>query len=80
MTASRPGLPPLHLLLALAVMVVWGSNFVVIKAALADLPPLTLALALIPLLLVALLAIYLPARSAASVGSCCSCRTGRTSG
>ncbi len=38
------GLPPLHLLLALAVTAVWGSNFVVIKFALAHLPPLTLAL------------------------------------
>jgi O-acetylserine/cysteine efflux transporter len=37
------GLPPLHLLLALAVMAVWGTNFVVIKLALAHLPPLTLA-------------------------------------
>ena len=44
MTASRPGLPFSHLLLALAVTAVWGSNFVVIKLALAHLPPLTLAL------------------------------------
>ncbi|WP_088311287.1 EamA family transporter [Novosphingobium sp. B 225] len=36
-------LPALHLLLALAVMAVWGTNFVVIKLALAHLPPLTLA-------------------------------------
>jgi O-acetylserine/cysteine efflux transporter len=35
----RPG----HLALAVAVMAVWGSNFVVIKVALAHLPPLTLA-------------------------------------
>jgi O-acetylserine/cysteine efflux transporter len=42
-TSSRAGLPPLHLLLALAVMAVWGTNFVVIKQALAHLPPLTLA-------------------------------------
>ncbi|MBS0482619.1 MAG: EamA family transporter [Proteobacteria bacterium] len=40
----RPALPPAHLLLALAVTAVWGTNFVVIKAALAHLPPLTLAL------------------------------------
>jgi O-acetylserine/cysteine efflux transporter len=33
-----------HLLLALAVVAVWGTNFVVIKAALADFPPLTFAL------------------------------------
>ena len=44
MTAQRPGLPLSHLLLALAVTAVWGSNFVVIKFALAHLPPLTLAL------------------------------------
>ena len=35
--------PRLHLLLALAVTAVWGSNFVIIKIALAHLPPLTLA-------------------------------------
>lgn len=57
MTSSRHGLPPLSLLLALAVMAVWGSNFVVIKFALAHLPPLTLAvlrftLAFFPLALV----------------------------
>lgn len=44
MTGSSRGLPPLHLLLALAVTAVWGSNFVVIKFALEHLPPLTLAL------------------------------------
>ncbi len=44
MSASRPSLSPLSLLLALAVMAVWGSNFVVIKYALDHLPPLTLAL------------------------------------
>ena len=36
-------LPRLHFLLALAVMAVWGTNFVVIKLALTDLPPLWLA-------------------------------------
>ena len=41
--ANRSVLPPLHLLLALTVMAVWGTNFVVIKLALAHLPPLTLA-------------------------------------
>ena len=41
---GRPHLPLSHLLLALAVMAVWGTNFVVIKLALAHLPPLTLAL------------------------------------
>ena len=40
---SHHTLPALHLLLALAVMAVWGTNFVVIKLALAHLPPLTLA-------------------------------------
>ena len=38
-----PPLPRLHLLLALTVMVVWGSNFVVIRIALDHLPPLLLA-------------------------------------
>lgn len=41
---ARSGLPPLHLLLAITVMAVWGTNFVVIKVALDHLPPLTLAL------------------------------------
>src|SRR5689334_18585297 len=46
-------LPPRHFLLALAVVAVWGSNFVVIKLALAHLPPLLFAalrfaLALLP--------------------------------
>lgn len=36
-------LPPLHLLLALAVVAVWGTNFAVIKHALDALPPLLLA-------------------------------------
>jgi O-acetylserine/cysteine efflux transporter len=50
----RPGrLPWRHVLLALAVVAVWGSNFVVIKVALGTLPPLLLAvlrftLALLP--------------------------------
>ena len=38
------GLPLRHALLALAVVAVWGSNFVVIKVALDALPPLLLAL------------------------------------
>jgi O-acetylserine/cysteine efflux transporter len=42
MTASS--LPVGHLLLALAVVAVWGTNFVVIKVALAEFPPLTFAL------------------------------------
>lgn len=43
---SRPAglaLPWLHLLLGVAVVAVWGTNFVVIKVALADLPPLLFA-------------------------------------
>ena len=36
-------LPPRHFLLALAVVAIWGSNFVVIKYALHTLPPMTLA-------------------------------------
>lgn len=41
---SAPGTLPLrHLLLGLAVVAVWGTNFVVIKYALAHLPPLALA-------------------------------------
>ncbi|MDQ2860339.1 MAG: EamA family transporter [Pseudomonadota bacterium] len=43
---SRPApaaLPWRHALLALAVVAVWGSNFVVIKVALRELPPLLLA-------------------------------------
>jgi O-acetylserine/cysteine efflux transporter len=38
-----PALPLSHALLALAAVVVWGSNFVVIKVGLAHLPPLTFA-------------------------------------
>jgi O-acetylserine/cysteine efflux transporter len=38
-----PPLPLRHLLLALAVVAVWGSNFVVIRLALDQLPPLLLA-------------------------------------
>jgi O-acetylserine/cysteine efflux transporter len=36
-------LPPRHLLLALVIVVVWGTNFVVAKQAMATLPPLTFA-------------------------------------
>ncbi|MEF7614193.1 EamA family transporter [Aquincola sp. MAHUQ-54] len=36
-------MPLLHLLLAVAIVAVWGTNFVVIKIALAKLPPLLLA-------------------------------------
>ncbi|MBW9336974.1 EamA family transporter, partial [Herbaspirillum sp. RU 5E] len=34
---------PAHLLLALAVVIVWGTNFVVIKLGLAEFPPLLFA-------------------------------------
>lgn len=52
---SSAKLPLRHALLALAVVAVWGTNFVVIKTALATLPPLLLAvlrfaLALLPAL------------------------------
>ncbi len=52
---SGARLPPRHVLLALAVVAVWGTNFVVIKTALGTLPPLLLAvlrfaLALLPAL------------------------------
>jgi O-acetylserine/cysteine efflux transporter len=40
---TRTTLSPLHFLLALAVVAVWGTNFVVIKVALHHLPPLTFA-------------------------------------
>ena len=40
---QNTALPRLHLLLAIAVMAVWGTNVVVIKLALAHLPPLWLA-------------------------------------
>ncbi|HSI57400.1 MAG TPA: EamA family transporter [Ideonella sp.] len=36
-------MPLLHLLLALAIVVIWGTNFVVIKWGLAELPPFALA-------------------------------------
>ena len=40
---SRATLPPLHALLALAVVTVWGTNFVIMKFAMGLLPPLTVA-------------------------------------
>jgi len=40
---SRDALPPLHLLLALVVVAVWGTNFVVIRWGLDAFPPLTFA-------------------------------------
>jgi len=52
----QSSLPPRHLLLALAVVAIWGSNFVVIRIALDELPPLLFAalrfaLALLPAVL-----------------------------
>ncbi|MES2894504.1 EamA family transporter [Phenylobacterium sp. LH3H17] len=41
---TRPALPWLHVLLAVAVVAVWGTNFVVIRIGLDHLPPLTFAL------------------------------------
>lgn len=43
--SPRPhaGLPATHLLLALATVAIWGTNFVVIKWGLAELPPLAMA-------------------------------------
>lgn len=44
MTAAGGGrLPPWHAVLALAVVAVWGTNFVIIKIALGTVPPLLLA-------------------------------------
>jgi O-acetylserine/cysteine efflux transporter len=43
MTGKTRSLPLTHLLLAVAVAGVWGTNFVVIKVALAHLPPLLFA-------------------------------------
>lgn len=43
MSRTDAALPPKHLLLALVVVAIWGSNFVVIKFALAQLPPLLFA-------------------------------------
>jgi O-acetylserine/cysteine efflux transporter len=40
---TRTALTPLHALLALVIMAVWGANFVVIKVGLNHLPPLTFA-------------------------------------
>ncbi|MBL6852933.1 MAG: EamA family transporter, partial [Alphaproteobacteria bacterium] len=43
MTSRSAHLSLPHVLLAVAVMAVWGSNFVVIKMALAHMPPLLFA-------------------------------------
>jgi O-acetylserine/cysteine efflux transporter len=40
---NRASLTPAHLMMAIAVTMVWGSNFVVVKYALATMAPLTLA-------------------------------------
>ena len=67
MTAAA--LPARHFLLALAVVAIWGTNFVVIKLALAHLPPLLFAalrfvLAVVP-------AVFLIRRPAASWANLC---------
>jgi O-acetylserine/cysteine efflux transporter len=41
--ATQPGIPFPHLLLALLVVAVWGTNFVVIEAGLASFPPVLFA-------------------------------------
>lgn len=61
---SRPALPWPHVALAMAVVAVWGTNFVVIKVALAHLPPLTLAT--LRFALVVLPAVFFFKRPAAS--------------
>jgi O-acetylserine/cysteine efflux transporter len=43
MTSRHSSLPLPHLLIAIAVVAVWGTNFVVIRAALDDFPPLLFA-------------------------------------
>lgn len=40
---SGAALPPRHLLMAVVVVMIWGSNFVVIKLGLSELPPLLFA-------------------------------------
>jgi O-acetylserine/cysteine efflux transporter len=59
--------PPSHLALALAVVAVWGTNFVVIREALDDLPPLFLAA--LRFALVAVPAVALVRRPAIGWGS-----------
>lgn len=60
-------LPLRHLLLALAVVAVWGSNFVVIKLALGHLPPLLFAALRFGLVLVP--GMFFLARPAVSLGN-----------
>lgn len=60
-------LPLRHLLLALAVVAVWGTNFVVIKLALGQLPPLLFAA--LRFTLAALPAVFLLPRPAVSWGN-----------
>ncbi len=64
MSPSRTALSARHLWLALVVVAIWGSNFVVIKLALAHLPPLLLAtlrfaLAAVPLVLLGLVVAHI---------------------
>ena len=62
-----PGLPFRHLLLALAVVAVWGTNFVVTKLALGHLPPLLFAA--LRFTLAALPAVFLLPRPAVGWGN-----------
>jgi O-acetylserine/cysteine efflux transporter len=66
-TLMNASLPLRHLLLALAVVAVWGSNFVVIKLALGHLPPLLFAA--LRFALAALPAVFLLPRPAVSWGN-----------
>jgi O-acetylserine/cysteine efflux transporter len=63
----RATLPLSHFLLAQAIIVVWGSNFVVIKYALGDLPPLLFAALRFSLVLVP--AIFFLRRPSVSLGN-----------
>ena len=65
--AHGPALPVRHLLLAVAVVAVWGTNFPIIKVALAHLPPLLLAT--LRFALAALPALWLIRRPKASWGN-----------
>lgn len=66
-SAAASGLPVRHLLLAVAVVAVWGTNFPIIKIALAHLPPLLLAT--FRFALAALPALWLIRRPKASWGN-----------
>ncbi len=63
----HPALPLRHFLLALAVVAVWGTNFVIIKLALGQLPPLLFASLRFGLVLIP--GIFFFARPAVSLGN-----------